>query len=413
MLYKYNAIAHDLGCVPTLPVTAVVLKRHPKIISKLSKNGIEFAVHGYIHCDYGVLPLEEQAVHFGKAIDTFKDCSVTFTGFRAPFLRINDQTMEALGSCQFAYDSSYSIHWDVIDRAKYSKQLWNAYDKLFDFYRPRDAEKYLALPRRLNGLVEIPVSIPDDEGMVERLGIKDAREISEVWKAILHSTYERGELFTISLHPERIFLCESALTDVFQQARQLNPSVWVATLREIAEWWKERERFVFEISPLSDDRCKVRANCSERATILLRNCRVNVPVNAWSKGYKSVSSRDFILESSARPVVGVALDSSPAAVAFLNSEGFIVERSDRPGDYGIYFSNLAKFAEVDEMVLSRKLEQSAAPLLRYWRWPNGARSALSVTGDIDSMTLTDFALRILENWRQNRRQRSNGAKAAV
>jgi hypothetical protein len=93
----------------------------------------------------------------------------------------------------------------------------------------------------------------------------------------------------------------------------------------------------------------------------------------------------------------------------LNREGFVVEQSDQRDNYGVYFNNLAHFKETDEKWLTEELQQSNTPLIRYGRWPNRAKSALSITGDIDSMTLGDFALRILENWQHNGKQRSISA----
>ena len=61
--------------------------------------------------------------------------------------------------------------------------------------------------------------------------------------------------------------------------------------------------------------------------------------------------------------------------------------------------------EGTEKRIVEEIEQSDAPLLRYWRWPDKARSAMSVTGDIDSVTLSDFVLRILENLHQCIRNR--------
>ena len=81
----------------------------------------------------------------------------------------------------------------------------------------------------------------------------------------------------------------------------------------------------------------------------------------------------------------------------------MVERSDQPDNYGIYLNDLADFQVADEKPLSEIIEHSDAPVLRYWRWPHQARSALSITGDIDSMTLIDFVLRVFETWRQNGR----------
>ena len=134
--------------------------------------------------------------------------------------------------------------------------------------------------------------------------------------------------------------------------------------------------------------------------MLLKNSKANVPVNEWFDGYQSIVARDFVIESPKRPVIGVRWDSSSAAIKFLRSEGYIVEPSTEPDNCGIYLGSLTQFNETDERTLSREIERSEAPLLRYWRWPDRARSACSVTGDIDSITLIDFVLRIFENWRQ-------------
>jgi len=400
LLKRYSALTSKLGFVPTFAITAVILKRHPKLVRELSQRGVEFAVHGYVHIDYKSISLDEQVEHFKKAIDTFKICEIPFVGFRAPFLRVNGHTPKVLSSLGFMYDSSRIIHWNAVDLTEYSRHARSEHARLLEFYQPREAEEYLALPRIKDGLIQIPVSIPDDEAIVDRLGIIDERTISEIWKYVLQRTYSSGELFTLGLHPERISFCENTLVSVIQQANRLNPPVWGATLKEIAEWWRERDRFTFEISSQGNGRYRVKANCSDRATILLKNSKVNVPVDEWFDGYQSVTARDFVLESPTRPVIGVGRDSSPAAVNFLRSEGYIVELNTEPDNCGIFLNNLAQFDEADEKTLSREIEQSDAPILRYWRWPDQARSALCVSGDIDSMTLIDFVLRIFENWRQ-------------
>jgi len=232
--------------------------------------------------------------------------------------------------------------------------------------------------------------------MVDRLGITDEEEVREIWGAILRETYERGELFTLALHHERVGLCGGALESVLQQAAGLDPPVWLTTLGEVARWWNERGEFNFEVSSEGDGRYAIKANCSERATILLRNCGVDKPTADWSGRYETIEAREFVVESPRRPFVGVAPDSSPDAIEFLRREGFVVEESDQPANYGIYLADLTDFQEADEKPLAEALEDSNAPLIRYWRWPNKARSALAITGDIDSMTLFDFFMRIFE-----------------
>ena len=402
LLIKYSTVTKDLGCVPTFPITAVTLKRHPKVIRKLSQNGIEFAVHGYIHTDYGVLTLEEQVRHFKKAISTFVNCMVPYTGFRAPFVRTNNQTFQALSSLGFLYDSSDIVHWDVIDGIDYSENARSEYRRILDFYQSRKAQDYLVLPRLVDGFVEIPVSMPDDEIMVERLDITDEKRISEIWGAILESSYDRGELLTLQLHPERISFCEKALIDIMRRSKALEPWIWVASLKEIARWWQEKESFNFDICTLNNGLYRVKSHCSNRATILLKNVKVNVPKIGWFNGYESISAKEFLVESPVRPVIGLRKDSPAAMIKFFRREGYIVELDAEPGNCGIYFGNLTDFSEDDEKLLSREAEKSDAPLIRYWRWPNQTRSALSITGDIDSITLKDFVLRIFENWFQKR-----------
>ena len=403
LLREFGAITSDLGCVPTFPITAVTLKRHPEVVRQLCQQGIEFAVHGYIHTDYGVLTLEEQLRHFKKAIKTFDKCSVPYTGFRAPFVRVNNETFMALSEVGFSYDSSYVVHWDVLNAMKYSDRAWLEYERILDFYTSRKTQDCLVLPVSLDGFVEIPVSMPDDEIMIERLGITDKEEIAGIWLDILERSYNSGELFTLQLHPERIEICKSALERVVQRVRQFSPAVWLASLKEIAAWWKERERFTFEIISLGDEEFHIKTDCTSRATVLCKNCKVNSSVDDWFDGYQLVASRDFILNSPVRPVIGVEENAPAAVVDFLRREGYLFEINSKPETYGIYLDNLESFTEADEKALSLKIDRSNAPIVRYWRWPYDCRSALSVTGDIDSITLVDFAFRILENWLQRYR----------
>jgi hypothetical protein len=397
LLDRYCTVTEDLGCISTFPVTASVMKRHLKLIRELGEQGIELAVHGYVHTDYGVVSLENQVVHYKKAINTFQKYQIPYTGFRAPFLRINENTIPVLNLLNFSYDSSYIINWDVFDKAMHNKSSWDAYQRLLNFYKPRRYQDFLSVPKYINNVLEIPVSIPDDELMIERLGITDAEEITKIWMSILTKTYKNGELFTIQAHPERILIFENALVDVIQKAKTFSPAVWFTTLGEIANWWKEKNEFRLEIFPEGNGKYRVKSDCTKRATLLLKNCRANIPVKKWFEGYDSVDGKEFIIECESRPVIGVGANTSQDAINFLKNEGFIVESSSERDDYAIYLDDLANFQEIDEKTLYEKIEKSNVPLIRYWRWPNGARSALSLTGDIDSITLSDFALRILEN----------------
>ena len=396
-LKRYFEVVHGAGYLPTFAITAVVLDRHPDCIKELSQKGVEFAVHGYVHIDYKVASREKKDNHFKKAISIFKMREIPFAGFRAPFLRTDANTSPVLSDNGFLYNSSRALCWPIVDINKLSGYRQNNFNSLMEFYKPLQAEEYVSLPRFENGLVEIPVSIPDDEAILERLGISDEKKIADIWLDILKRTYDNGELFVLSLHPERFDYCETGLRETLQKAKEPNPPVWVATLKEIAEWWREKNKFIFEIQSQGGGGYRVKAECSERATILVKNVEIHGPTDRWFDDYRCVTARDFILESQKRPVIGVGADSCTAVIKFLQSEGYIIDSNSKGEDCGLFLENLQQFGEADKKALLGQIEKSNAPMLRYWRWPNQARSALSVTGDIDSMTLSDFVLRILEN----------------
>jgi hypothetical protein len=55
-----------------------------------------------------------------------------------------------------------------------------------------------------------------------------------------------------------------------------------------------------------------------------------------------------------------------------------------------------EFGETDKRPVIDAIELDPSPIVRLSRWPRGARCALSLTGDVDSMTLLDFVRRPLE-----------------
>lgn len=80
-------------------------------------------------------------------------------------------------------------------------------------------------------------------------------------------------------------------------------------------------------------------------------------------------------------------------ISFLRQQGYLVQISDDEEPYPLYFDR-TDFAPTDERSLLAQVEKSAGPLVRLCRWPNGARSALCVTGDIDALVLWDYGLRL-------------------
>ena len=86
--------------------------------------------------------------------------------------------------------------------------------------------------------------------------------------------------------------------------------------------------------------------------------------------------------------------SSPYLLSFLRQQGYIVERAENAGSHSFYLDR-PQFGLEDERALLSLIEQGDFPLVRLGRWPNGAQSALCVTGDIDALSVWDYGLRFL------------------
>ena len=268
------------------------------------------------------------------------------------------------------------------------------YQKILDQYDAPNAKNCIVRPRLRHNFVEIPVSLPDDDILIDRLGFTDQEIIENIWYKILKTTHKEGDLFVLQLHPERIKLCGDALESILKQARKLNPPVWIASLNEIANWWKEKKEFSLEINESQKNIYKIKAKCSKKATILVRYSKVNDSKRNFFDGYEIVNENIFIIESSTKPVVGISENSDMALTNFLQEEGIPFEVSNNKNNYGIYFKNINRFSERDGKKILNEINHSSSSLVRFWRWPEKAKSALSITGDIDAITSIDFIMRV-------------------
>jgi hypothetical protein len=93
-----------------------------------------------------------------------------------------------------------------------------------------------------------------------------------------------------------------------------------------------------------------------------------------------------------------------AACYTLFGLGYPVVRSsqEESSQYALYLDLPEGFGTTREeqiqqrSLLLQRIEQLDAPLLYFGCWPDGKRAAVAITGDIDSVTIQDFSLRIFE-----------------
>ena len=378
------------GCKPTFPVPGTIVRRNASFIRHLQDAGAEIAVHSYDHIDLKALPPTEAGEQLVKAAKTFALYGIEAYGFRCPYLSCTDELVDLLPKGLFGYSSNAAIRWDAIPSIKNhcSQTVFKTIEK---FYRPGDSKDSVCVPWRRDGMVEIPVCVPDDLQLHDGLGLTP-ENMAEVWCQILQLIHERGELFTIIFHPELAEYCEQPFLDVLQQARRLQPSVWIARMRDISDWWREKSKFRSDVS-ITSKRLRISLICSERATILARGLSIFGRAEAWDGPYFRLNTVTLEVPDKPRPFVGIASNASMQVVSFLREQGYILDMSETASQCAIYLDGTTLSKLRTHVELINKIEKTAGPLIRYWRWPNGAKSALSITGDLDALSLLDYASR--------------------
>jgi peptidoglycan/xylan/chitin deacetylase (PgdA/CDA1 family) len=186
-------------------VPATVFERYQPFFEKL-QNDAEFAVHGLIHKDYSLMDAATVKDHLEKSLSIFKAYGISKPGFRAPYLRFNDKHISLLEQGGYAYDASLSIHYDIV------KKKNKVYDKALENYSPVVKAPKSDFPR-------YPVSLPDDEMLIDRLGCTDFKALSKLFVSTMELAIASDRFFALQLHPERFQIAKESLSDLLKTAK--------------------------------------------------------------------------------------------------------------------------------------------------------------------------------------------------
>jgi peptidoglycan/xylan/chitin deacetylase (PgdA/CDA1 family) len=234
-IQRYLDVLARHGVPGTFFVPASVLLRHAEAFRALRAPALEWGVHADTHTDLSRLDRASQLGQFVRAAAGFDRAGVRFTGFRAPYLKTNAQTLSALTEAgRFLYDSSRPLLWHEGDIRADRALQW-----IRGFYGPALHGAAAALPAFTDGVVSLPVSLPDDDILVDREGLA-APEILALWSRILTACHTSGEMFVLQLHPERSVELAEVLEELIRRAKALSPPVWIASLGQVARRWRER-----------------------------------------------------------------------------------------------------------------------------------------------------------------------------
>jgi peptidoglycan/xylan/chitin deacetylase (PgdA/CDA1 family) len=371
---------------PTFPTPGRVVAQNAAFCRELQARGVELAVHGYEHVDFTGLAPEEARQQFEKADGAFECAGIQFAGFRCPYLSYTDSLLDTLPPDAFRYSSNKAIVWNVVP-PEALEQATTVFQELSEFYHAEPAAVRVAMPHRVRDLVEIPASLPDDIQINDGLKL-GAEGIQRVWMDIFEQVYRRGELFTILFHPELYEQCAPAFESILQQARQRRPAVWVTQLRDVGDWWQEKAAFSVRVSD-----GVLQFDCSPRATILLRNVETAMPTHRWNEDYRVLEGRTLPLRDGQLPLLGIAEDMPLETCTFLSEQGYFLATGDQARCCAVYLDR-ERASDLNQVQLVECVEGFSAPLARYWRWPNEKKSALCITGDLDTVSLLDYATRL-------------------
>jgi hypothetical protein len=95
-----------------------------------------------------------------------------------------------------------------------------------------------------------------------------------------------------------------------------------------------------------------------------------------------------------RPFVGLSEDVPQETARFLREQGYLVSTCDAAERNSVFIDGVLVRGMRNDLELVKYIEASESPLLRFGRWPDGAASAISITGDLDALTLQDYASRL-------------------
>lgn len=381
----------DQGCAPTFPTPGIIVNRYPQYFRHLQAIGAEIAVHGYHHVDLRAYPVNEAYQQLVKAVEVFKKRGIEVHGFRCPYTGYSDELLEALPEGLFEYSSNQTIYWDTL---KHKDNLPDnlVVDILHNLYQAKSSNDFISLPRKQPNMVEIPVCLPDDMELLD--GMKfGPDEVANVWHEILIKTHQRGELFNLIFHPELASLCDQPFFDILNWAKLLQPQVWVARLRDISEWWAQKSNFQVKTTETSTN-LRLDFCCSSRATILAKGLDLRNSGSIWDGEYHRIHSTTLEIPASPRPFLGLSPETPQKVVSFLQEQGYLLDTSETASKCSIYLNEIKLKSLKSETEIIDAVEACPGPLVRYWRWPDGAKSALSITGDLDALTLLDYASRL-------------------
>ncbi len=387
-LGRYLATLRNHGANTTFAVSGATVRRHRDLNRFLCDRGVEFSIRADFPSERALPSSTDQRIQIAETVDAFVDAGVQVSGFHAPRVFLDQVTMAAIEHLGFEYFCNQTVFYHCVDQTASSAGRWTRFQKALGRHEVVPSDETLVRPRMRGRLVELPVAQPDDEMLIRGLGMSRGEDLGQAWVRAAEDSYRQGDLLVIQAHPSGGASGREALAIALSCALDKSPSIWIAQLREIAAWWRARERCQLRVEPTGPQQWRVSVADDPRFTILVRNV-VCARANPWDNVYRAVQGSSCLIEGPTCPTVGVSSRSEGLA-AFLIEEGYVVNVGADPTTCSIYLDRPSPPTSREQAAIIKEIEASSKPIVRLARWPDGARSALAVCGTLGDLSIRDL-----------------------
>lgn len=212
------------GC--TLFIPAAVAVNEGPLVKEIGGRA-EFGLHGFRHICYDAVDYESQLRDFAEGWRIFESLGLRSKIFRAPYGRTNDDTFRALSALGCPIDSSRAHCWPMEGE---KNQLYEGVLKEYCLLES-------SVPHEEKGVIELPLSLPDDEMLADRLNLPPEK-VAEIWSNCVAAASERDQVFVLQLHPHRMKKYGMAMKAAIRTAK--DAGMWAGSLGNLVGEWRAK-----------------------------------------------------------------------------------------------------------------------------------------------------------------------------
>lgn len=208
----------------TFYVLTSVGRRFPEVVTRLAQD-FEVAYHADVHDSFKGQPakLQEQRLQIMRTeMSTVLAETKDITGFRAPHEGYDATTEQLL--------QKFGIRHHTADPGRTDARLPSVAKQ--DGVEPEDA------------LIVLPRTLRDDINLAAQ-----NLTVEQTTKALIEDfdlAVDNGALGLLSVHSQNFYpegILAKAMPGLIERIKQRRGQIWLASAGQVADWWRERERF--------------------------------------------------------------------------------------------------------------------------------------------------------------------------